>query len=666
MNEDEFSTELSKGLQVIKSLVDAKVYDEALELSIGLVDKFHGTPLLHYAIAVCFFETNQMADATMHLEIAATAFELSDQSTNDELGQLVAIAGLLARTGHFAHIIPLVRSNLNRIRWPFDDISSLKELVNVCMTAEAVDVSLEILDAAFETYVESEQFTEYLLTTATVAHASGNLNLEFESYIKALELDPGNAKTHSRVSRFLGRQQRWDLASDHIKLISKIAPSFETGSIAQDFFNLSKSGSFEEQEKLREKWVSGKVGIQESRAPFAALLATDDGNFLLNEARQFAEWTTLIPNKTKRSSIGFAKPSPHEKIRVGYVSADFRNHAVCHLISDLIGQHNREDFEIFGYSISLLDDSPYRQKIADSFDRFYPLESTETSRIINVIQQDQLHILVDLSGYTQGFDQTLFNRINGPLIVNYLGYPGTTGHPQYDYIIGDPIVIPAGYDHFYSEKVLRLDCCYQPNSPSREVAEVDFNDLNLPADVFTFCNFNTRQKLNRETLLAWRSIVKKCPESILWLLDPGKDMRNEVIKVLDGIEGRVFFAEQTEISRHLGRVGYGNLFLDSFPYGAHTTASDAIFRGVPLLARTGESFQSRVAHSIVHYAGLPEMHAETWQDFIDKGAEFYNTYSEKKSTELKDLLLSRNNERHPYNIKWTTEQIENAYRQILS
>jgi len=666
MNLRNSTDELNKELQTLRSLIDNKAYEDCLQRGLELADRFYGSPLVHYAIAVCLFETGRIGDATMHLEIAASKFKLSNKSSSDELGQLIAIAGLLARTGHFAHVIPMITENLKLIRWPKDSIFALSEMVNICMTAESEETALILLEHAFETYLDSEFFTDYLLTTAIAAHATDNRDLEFESYIKALEIDPGNSKIHSRISRFLGRQKRWDLASDHIKFVKKIDPSFETASIAQDFFNLSKSGSFEEQEELREKWLSGSSRIQESRAPFAALLATDDGQFLLNEAKQFAEWTTLIPNKIKRSSLGVTKPIPNEKIRVGYVSADFRNHAVCHLITDLIAQHNRDEFEIFGYSISMLDQSPYRQQIAASFDRFYSLENTKTSEIIRIIQEDQPHILVDLSGYTQGFNQTLFNRINGPLIVNYLGYPGTTGHPQYDYIIGDPIVIPPGYDHHYSERVLRLDCSYQANSPSREITEVDFRDTHLPADSFVFCNFNTRQKLNRETLLAWQSILQKCPDSVLWLLDPGPDMRREILTVLSNIENRIFFAEQREISEHLGRVGYANLFLDSFPYGAHTTASDAILRGVPLLARTGESFQSRVAHSIIHFAGLPEMYAETWEDFIEKGISFYHSYSVTKAQELTELLLDKTKEKHPYNIQWTTEQIEKAYKKILN
>ena len=371
--------EINERLHHLRSLIEAEAFEECLSQGTELLDRFYGVPSLHYAVAVCLFKTARLTESTMHLEIAASKFKLSSRSNIDELEQLISISGLLVRTGVFAQVVPLIKNNLDQIKWPTGDLSVLRELVNICMTVEAPDTCLEVLESAFNTYDRSELIPEYLLLTATAAHACDNLELEFESYIKALELDPGNVKIHSRISRFLGRQKRWDLASDHIKFVSKIDPSFQTGSIAQDFFNLAKSGSFEEQEALRKRWLSGDFGEQDGRAPFAALIATDDGQFLLlNEAKQFAEWTTLIPNKSRRSQLDINRPNSTEKIRVGYVSADFRNHAVCHLITDLIGQHNRKEFEIFGYSISMLDQSKYRHRIAENFDKFYSLENTTT------------------------------------------------------------------------------------------------------------------------------------------------------------------------------------------------------------------------------------------------------------------------------------------------
>ena len=213
--------------------------------------------------------------------------------------------------------------------------------------------------------------------------------------------------------------------------------------------------------------------------------------------------------------------------------------------------------------------------------------------------------------------------------------------------------------------MIRLDCSYQCNSPSRKVTPVNFDHTGLPSDSFVFCNFNSRQKIDRETLLEWGKIVSKCKDSVLWLLDPGEKMQTEILKVLDGIKDRVFFAGHCEISEHLGRVEHANLFLDSFPYGAHTTASDAVFRGVPVLARSGRAFQSRVAHSIIHYAGFPDLHACNWNDFYEKAVSFYQAYTPDKQQEYRKTLLDFSKARHPYNIEWTTTQIENAYKGIV-
>jgi len=172
--------------------------------------------------------------------------------------------------------------------------------------------------------------------------------------------------------------------------------------------------------------------------------------------------------------------------------------------------------------------------------------------------------------------------------------------------------------------------------------------------------------MNRETLYEWQKIVLECPDSVLWLLDPGPHARAEVMKALDQIQSRVFFAPFAETSKHLGRVKHANLFLDSFPYGAHTTASDAVFAGVPILARSGEGFQSRVAHSIIHFAGLPKMFAATWEEFNQKAIEFYETYDQTKKLEIENILLDKDRDRHPYNINWTTKQIENAYSSMLA
>jgi len=647
--------------------IDNQDYERGLDLAMGLSENYHASVYIQFTIALCLIQLGRADAAKVHLEMAAFLFASSQDSGPIEIDTWLAILRLLARTGLTSTASKLITDHYEKAQWDPESLGEIKEVNKICLVIEEPALGLQVLDHAFKLYNETSLTSEYLILVATTAHAADEEELEIQSYIKALEIDPLNTEVHSKLSRFLGRSKNWDMASDHIKFIQRLDPGFETRSIAQDFYNLSKVGSFDEQERLKEKWLTNDIIEQDSRAPFAALIASDNGEFLLREAEQFAHWTLLLPNKQSKSArVKPAKTVDESKIRVGYVSPDFRDHAVCHLITDLIRSHNRDQFEVFGYGISMYDNSSIRKNIISNFDTFHRLEQSKTSDIVKQIHNDSLDIVIDLAGYTQGFNQTLFDRISGPIIINYLGYPGTTGHPKYDYILADPIVIPESYDGFYSEKVWRLDCCYQANSPSRDTEEVEFRDTGLPEGTFVFCNFNGRQKLNRETLCEWQKIVLACPDSVLWLLDPGPNARTEVLKVLDQIQSRVFFAPFTDTPRHLGRVKHANLFLDSFPYGAHTTASDAVFSGVPILARSGEGFQSRVSHSIIHHAGLPEMFATTWEEFNQKAIEFHQTYDQKKRQKIEKILLDKDRDRHPYNINWTTRQIEKAYSAMLA
>ena len=655
----------NKDFEFLKILIENKDFIKGLELSQNLLDQYPTLPSVNFAVSLCLIELGRIDEASMHLEVAAYYFKLEENYTEEDLSLFTGIATLITRTGHTLNVSKFIKDNYSKIRWDSSSTKLVTELCQICLIIENPELGLEVIDHAFESFNGTDNVINLLMLVANTAHAADNRELEFEAYTRGLELDPLNPMVHNRLSRFLGRLKEFSLAADHIKFVKQIDPDFESKSIAQDFYNLSKNGSFAEQEEIREKWMSGKYTVQESRAPFAALLATDDGEFLLEEASKFASWTTLIENKARRTDRTPIPRKTSEKIRIGYISPDYRNHAVCHLIKDLIKTHDRNSFEVFGYGISKQDISQDRAEIIANFDNFYALEQSKTNEILRQIHSNSLDIVVDLAGYTQGFIQTLYNRINGPIIVNYLGYPGTTGHPQYDYIIGDPIVTPEEYDKFYSETVIRLDCCYQPNSPSRKVSDFSFERTGLPADTFVFCNFNTRQKINREALLSWEKIVKGCPDSVLWLLDPGEEMQVEVLKVLKSIESRVFFAPQAEISEHLGRVEHANLFLDSFPYGAHTTASDAVFRGVPILARSGQGFQSRVSRSIIHHAGLEDLYADSWDEFKQKAVDFYQSYTDSTRLEIQKILLDRGRDRHPYNIEWTTAQIEKAYSDML-
>jgi len=660
------NSNIHQKMEEIKRLEALGNIQDASAIASELAMVFPKATDIQFLAGKLLFEISELQTASFHLELAGSTLNKNAEGFVD-FEELSSVMGLLARCGNAVAAQNVWFKNQKHIAFESLRFNQLKSICDVLIVLEMLQEALELLNACFKNFDNNDDFIEFLLLMAKVFHSNDDTQSEFETFEIALRTDPTNTRLHNKVANFLSRLRAYDLASDHIKFIQSIDPDYKYKSIAQDFFAVSKSGSFDEQERIKDYWLTNPDEPQDSKAPFATLLVTDDPQFLYNDCVQFADWTQLIKGKQRRS---YKAPKPTlpigRKIRVGYVSPDFRNHAVCHLVTDLIKQHDRNRFEIYGYGISFSDDSEYRKKIIKNFDNFRALEHSNTHEVVKQIEADGLDICVDLCGYTTGMLGTLFNRLDGPLIVNYLGFPGTLGHPQYDYIFGDPIVTPAGIEDCFSEKIIRLDCCYQANSPSREVQEIEFDQLGLPSDTFIFCNFNTRQKLNRETLSCWSKIVEDCPDSVLWLLDPGESMKKELLRELSSIAPRVFFAPMIDVPKHLGRVRHASLFLDSFPYGAHTTASDAVFSGIPVLARTGDAFQSRVSWSIIHHAGLTDFHADNWGLFKEKAVRFYKDYSTDQRDRLIEFLTDFDREKHPYNVAWTTKEIENAYIQMLS
>ena len=636
--------------------------ENAIKIASEIAIQFPDAPDIQYIAGKLFYDNGDLDQAKFHLQICGLNLNTNEQGFV-ELDDLLPVLQILARCGDSVAANLVSQKNIRNLDFVAMSFPEVKSLVEILVVIENLDDALFILNSTYPNFDNKNDYTSFLLLMATVFQASDQLSEEFEVYQLALESDPLNEQLHSRLSRFLGRLSEHEMASEHIKFIQKINPDYKFSSVAMDFFNVCKSGSFEEQEQIKNFWLANPDAPQESRAPFAALLLTDDPEFLLNEAKQFSTWASLIKNKGKKTDSPRTGTVSGRKIRLGYVSPDFRDHAVCHLINDLIATHDRDQFEIYGYSVTYTDLSPYQTQIENNFDQFYHLEREKTHIIKKQIEADQIDICIDLAGYTAGFVPTLFNRLDGPILVNYLGYPGTLGHAQYDYIIGDPIVTPASDERFFSEKIIRLDCCYQPNSPSKQVSSISRDSTGLPDDVFVFCNFNTRQKLNKESLVAWGELISACPDSVLWLLNPGDQMKAEIQNLLSPIRNRIYFADSASVPDHLGRIKYANLFLDSFPYGAHTTASDAIYNGIPILAREGRSFQSRVAKSLMHFAGAGHLSAPSWDDFFEKGRQFY---AEHPHSDIRNTLLDFERDRHPYNINWTRGEIEQAFKNMLA
>ncbi|MGE3474674.1 MAG: hypothetical protein AB7H70_02575 [Rhodospirillaceae bacterium] len=355
--------------------------------------------------------------------------------------------------------------------------------------------------------------------------------------------------------------------------------------------------------------------------PFWLLALPATGAQQRKAAAAYFEALHVAPAPTP--SAGTAS-KPAGRIRLGYFSTDFCAHPVSHLIAGLLEAHDRSHFEVIAFAVGGRRDA-IRMNIAKSVDRMIECEDRSDAEIEALARAENLDIAIDLNLYT-GRPPAIFARRLAPLQVNYLGYPGTAAAPCYDYVIGDPVITPFEHRAHFSERIVQLPHCYQPTALARYGALQTplRKDLGLPESAFVFCCFNDGFKILPDVFEIWMRLLAGVDGSVLWLLEnspvAARNLQAEAARRGIAPE-RIVFAKRVAIGAHLARHAVADLFLDTFPYNAHTTASDALWGGLPLLTCTGETFAGRVATSILIAAGLPELVTTSPADYERRAFE---------------------------------------------
>ena len=313
------------------------------------------------------------------------------------------------------------------------------------------------------------------------------------------------------------------------------------------------------------------------------------------------------------------------KLRIGYVSSDLREHAVGFAMTDVLETHDRGQFAVSAYYCGINRVDSTRLRIRDSVDSWVDISGMSDEQAAAKIATDEVDILVDLNGYTKDARTRIFAFRPAPIVVNWFGFPGTMATPYHHYIIADEHVIPPGSEIYYSEKVLRL-ACYQPNDRKRQVSDhrPTRSDEGLPETGVVYCCLNGAQKIIPSVFDSWMTILRETPDSVLWLLGNGDDMEARLKGVAEsaGVSpARLVFARKKANPEHLARYVLADLFLDTFPYGAHTTAADAVWMGVPVLTTPGKSFASRVCASLAHAAGIGELVCPNPESYVARAIE---------------------------------------------
>ena len=353
---------------------------------------------------------------------------------------------------------------------------------------------------------------------------------------------------------------------------------------------------------------------------------TDDPLFQLANAYVYARDDVGQPKASFHAGHAgvIARADPVRR-KIGYVSSDLREHAVGFLTTEIYGLHDRSKVEVFVYYCGIASKDAIHLKIKESCDHWVDLTGMGDEAAAEKIAADGIEILIDLNGYTNGARSKVFAMRPAPINVNWLGYPGTLGSPYHHYIIADDFIIPPESELYYSEKVVRIPC-YQPNDRGREVAPQPprRQDHGLPEDGVIFCCFNGVHKITTFTWSRWMAILNQVPGSVLWLLE-GIDTTNARLKELAKAAGvdpaRIIFAGKRANPVHLARYPLADLFLDTTPYGAHTTCSDALWMGVPVLTLAGRGFASRVCGSLITSAGIGELVCTTPEEYVARAVE---------------------------------------------
>lgn len=353
--------------------------------------------------------------------------------------------------------------------------------------------------------------------------------------------------------------------------------------------------------------------------PFSVLSFCDDPAIQLRCSRRHAA-SFVKPGKTVRAQrVPDAADRSRDKLRIAYLSSDFKVHATMLLAAGLFDHHDRHRFETYAFAWNP-DESPMRRRAEAAFHEFVDVTAVREDAVADLIRERRIDIAVDLHGYTGRPRPAILVGRPAPIQVNYLGYPGTMGADWIDYLIADRFVAPPEAARFYSEKLVYLPGSYQVNDSKRDPAgpRPKRMDVGLPEQGFVFACFNANNKITPAMFAVWMRLLERAPGSVVWLLDHGEAVRANLRREAEaaGVDGqRLVFAPRLPIAEHVNRLQCADLFLDTLPYNAHTTASDALWVGVPVVTCPGRSFQARVAGSLLHAVGLPELIASSLADY---------------------------------------------------
>jgi predicted O-linked N-acetylglucosamine transferase (SPINDLY family) len=449
-----------------------------------------------------------------------------------------------------------------------------------------------------------------ILNRATALYDIGNYELAYVAVKKALLMQPKYSEACALQFNIAARLCDWEEYTDQIAAISTA------------------------------------VTQNELLSPFTVLTAIDNASIQYQAAKRWAASFDIFHKPVMKLPKASVKTRSDERLRIAYLSADFQEHAVAYSMARIFECHDKNRFDCYAISLGTSKSTPMRERLISAFEHFVDARLWSDSAIVEYILQQKIDILIDLAGYTQGSRTAVLTKKPAAVQINYLGYPGTLGLSAIDYIIADKTVIPESNFQFFSEKVIHVGGSYLCSDPTRVLDEhlPSRAELSLPDNGFVFCCFNHHYKITPQWFEIWMRLLHAVNNSVLWL-SASNDLAQKNLQqraIACGIDSnRLIFAVRTpDPSQHLSRLRQADLFLDTLPYNAHATATDALWAGIPLLTCVGKSFPARVAASLLTSMGLPELITDSPEAYEARAVELA-LYPEQLSAIRNKLAIQK-------------------------
>ncbi len=477
---------------------------------------------------------------------------------------------------------------------------------------------------------------------------------------RALKLRPDFPTTHIQLGIALGKAGRYP-ASNAAFARALALNSGLSDTYAQKLYQEALICDWREREALKDTIAT--LGMEgHAVRPFVLFPLEDDPARHRIRAERLAGERLALPELAP-----IPRPaSKPDRITIGYFSANFHDHAVMHMIARILELHDHGQFRVHAYSYGPTADDEMRKRAERAVDLFRDVRTLNDKEVAELARKDGVDIAIDLMGYTENARSEIFAYRAAPIQINYLGYPGTIGAPFMDYILADRMLIPEGAERHYSEEIIFLPASYMPSDDGREISArpITRAEMKLPEEGVVFCCFNNSYKLAPEEFGIWMRLLAAIEGSVLWLSG-----LNEWAKHNLGVEAekrkidpdRIIFAERLPMSEHLARHRLADLFLDTFRYNAHSTASDALWAGLPVITMAGSGFAARVAASLLQAAGLPELITHSPEEY--EGLALSLARDPARLSALKAKLMASHTSAPLFDSRRFTRDLEQGYRQ---